>query len=94
MTKNLHVDRIDWSRYALNIGVELPPGDEPPPWLEMSRDDLKMLHLLLTRQMPILSDGKLTFVPSPASSSEGLSALVRGIDSMLRWQERQVAVSK
>lgn len=89
MTKVLHPDHIDWSRFALSLGVELPPTEEAK-WLELSREDLKMLHLLLTRQMPQESGGRVTYVQAPSAASEALAALTRALESMMKWQDAQL----
>jgi hypothetical protein len=80
------VGGIDWSQNSMGIGVKLPRGDEE--WTALDKDDLKILHNLLTKRLVIAgNDGLPRYLDPAASASEGLNLLAAAVKSMINWYE-------
>jgi hypothetical protein len=88
-------DMIDWNVNCFPIGAKVEGKENEMPWLELDRDDLRTLELLLTKKMQLSGFGpggpsqtitQLT-VLSPIDESESLAKLAGWCKAVIAWMD-------
>ena len=79
-------DVEDWTQNCVPIGVALK-DNEGAPWIRLTGEDLKILHLLLTKSLRLTGDdGRVTFMSAPlADNSPALKQLAQAAGGMAAW---------
>lgn len=80
-----NADVKDWSQNCVPIGLAI--NGESRPWLELSREDVGILHNLLTKSLTLVTPSGLVKSPPLAQDSEGLRLLAGALNGFMRWHD-------